>query len=517
MKGDFSRISFDATKHFSRVLLQQGRVTVDADPNESAEILLHYVRTLARDLIGPYGGPPDNLGFQLGLDTSDASHPRLRISAGRYYVDGILVENDADVDYATQPHYTPGQDDPLLERLATGEEGDDFWLYLDVWERHVSWIEDDSIREPALGGPDTCSRTQVVWQVRALARTALIDTLSAERDQIVKRLQDTTLSDDERAALETRRDRLVQDIQRLTGTTAQPGNDCNAPLDVQPPGDALMAARVDPGPGPKDPCTIAPDALYRGPENQLYRVEVQRGSAPGVTPTFKWSRDNASVAARWLSTDGNDLVVSSGRGFGDSCWVELSEDGAELQGQPGLLVRVTKVDGDRLSVDPASVPTGQSLVFATGALNPKVRRWDQSDNDDITLVDGAVPIREASATDPAWIALEDGVQVQFQPGGHYRSGDYWVIPARVATGGIEWPRTVDAAGNVTWTALPPRGVVHHWAPLGFVGRNADGRLDVVAACLCQLLPINSCSRLQRNGALPRPLAARAKTTAARHK
>ena len=28
MKGDFTRISFDATNHFSQVLMQQGRVTL---------------------------------------------------------------------------------------------------------------------------------------------------------------------------------------------------------------------------------------------------------------------------------------------------------------------------------------------------------------------------------------------------------------------------------------------------------------------------------------------------------
>ena len=40
MKGDFSRISFDPANRFSRVLTQQGRVTLDADFNEQADILL---------------------------------------------------------------------------------------------------------------------------------------------------------------------------------------------------------------------------------------------------------------------------------------------------------------------------------------------------------------------------------------------------------------------------------------------------------------------------------------------
>ena len=57
MKGDFSRDTFDPTKGFSRVLMQQGRVQLDADWNEQAAILLHYLRTLAADLIGPCAGP----------------------------------------------------------------------------------------------------------------------------------------------------------------------------------------------------------------------------------------------------------------------------------------------------------------------------------------------------------------------------------------------------------------------------------------------------------------------------
>ena len=42
MKGDFSRRTFDPQKHFSRVLMQQGRVQLDADWNEQAAIQLHH-------------------------------------------------------------------------------------------------------------------------------------------------------------------------------------------------------------------------------------------------------------------------------------------------------------------------------------------------------------------------------------------------------------------------------------------------------------------------------------------
>ena len=38
MKGDFSRNTFHQQHHFARVLMQQGRVLIDADWNEQTSI-----------------------------------------------------------------------------------------------------------------------------------------------------------------------------------------------------------------------------------------------------------------------------------------------------------------------------------------------------------------------------------------------------------------------------------------------------------------------------------------------
>jgi len=65
MKGDFTRDTFDPHHHFSRVLMQQGRVQLDADWNEQTSILLHYLRTLARDVLGAAAGPASDLGFEI--------------------------------------------------------------------------------------------------------------------------------------------------------------------------------------------------------------------------------------------------------------------------------------------------------------------------------------------------------------------------------------------------------------------------------------------------------------------
>jgi hypothetical protein len=500
MKGDFSRISFDPKNHFSSVLLQQGRVTLDADPNEQSAILLHYLRTLARDIIGPCGGPVANLGFKLRVDstTAPSASPKLKIGAGRYYVDGILVENEVECDYADQAGVKP-PDDPLLQWLKA--PSGDMWLYLDVWERHISWIEDDRIRESALGGPDTCTRTKVVWQVRGVARATVLDRLTTKRDAIDLMLKDTKLTKARGAVLQAQLQKLDDAIRTLmTDPAGQGGKNCAAPLgSLDGLSDAQMTARLDPGQQIKDPCVLAPDALYRGVENQLYRVEIHRGSAAGTTPTFKWSRDNGSVATRWLGTEGNDLIVTNARGFTAGAWVELSDDAHDLLGQSGLLVKLAKVQGDRLSVDPGTT-FGASLALTHGMANAKVRRWDQTETDDITLDSGAVPLLEASATNTQWIDLEDGVQVQFAAGGSYRSGDYWLIPARVATGSIEWPHTVSDTGTI-WSAQPPQGVEHHYASLGFFASTANGLTPT--PCLCVIEPIANCEPNRRDRSVPR--------------
>ena len=56
MKGDFSRDTYDKKNDFLRVMMQQGRVHVDADWNEQIAIMWDYIRNLAVDLGGKHGG-----------------------------------------------------------------------------------------------------------------------------------------------------------------------------------------------------------------------------------------------------------------------------------------------------------------------------------------------------------------------------------------------------------------------------------------------------------------------------
>lgn len=485
MKGDFSRVSFDARNHYSQVLQQQGRVTLDADPNEQGAILLHLLRTMARDLFGPYGGPADHAGFGLSLSTGGNGGPwSLSVGAGRYYVNGMLCESEG-CDYINQPHFTPapaGDNTPgdALRAWLEARDGDDdsrFWIYLDAWERHVTSIEHPWLREVALGGPDTCSRSQVVWQVRALALDDILRTLELRLKQATGRLGNTKD--------EAERQRLQQWIDRLQAGMDQlreyPEGNCAAPLDALRRIDLPeLAARIDPGYRVDDPCVMSPDAGYRGAENHLYRVEIHRGTGNGASPTFKWSRDNGSVLTAWRSATGNRIGLGDVRGFTPGAWVELTSEQDDLMGRPGPLFRILGVEGDELTVD--------GTPAWTGAPGVKARRWDQVARGDVVLDEGAVPVTEAKGTDDGWIDLEDGVQVRFVAGREYQSGDYWLIPARVATGRIDWREDMDGKP----VPQAPRGIQHHYAPLGYAGVNSDGNASVTGSCTCTVYPMNSC-------------------------
>lgn len=497
MKGDFSMERFNPAKHYNRVLKQQGRVDLDSDWNEQAGISQYLLRTLIVDLLGPAGGPDGACGFDLVLPPPEdlpAAVGDFVLGEGRYYVDGLLVENDAPVSYSAQP------DLPSPPKLNTGKT---YLAYLDVWERHISYIEDDSIREVALNGPDTCTRAKTLWQVKLIEAAGGLSPAPKDRAELEAQIKEVSVKlDDAKKALEQETNRTKQATlkrniakleKQLADLRSQLETGGTSPEPIPPTGECgdllvqledwesgTMAAWIPPADASDTPCVLPPESRYRGLENHLYRVEVHNSGDTGDAnhvPTFKWSRENGSIVTRWLGTTGNDLRVGSSRGFAAGQWVELTSDADDLLGQPGPLTRITRIDGDILTVE--SAPAWNPELS-----NPKVRRWDQTANDNLTLVDGAIPIVPGTFN-TGWIAIEDGIAVQFSAG-NYRNGDYWLIPARVATGAIDWPS--DSAGN----PLPrePRGIEHHYAPLFMVKAVADSPfVSLVKDCRCRFAPL----------------------------
>lgn len=170
-------------------------------------------------------------------------------------------------------------------------------------------------------------------------------------------------------------------------------------------------------------------------------------------------------------------------------WVEIMDDDLELRGEPGILAQVDGVDPVELTVTLKPPGDGGRVNWPEydekSSNHPLLRRWDQHAIEGVAMSQGAILLRES---DDLWIEIERGIEVQFTPmSGEYRTGDYWLIPARVATGDIEWPPELDdkgqvrrdTEGRVIPAALPPRGIEHHYAPLAVVSNQ-----QVTADCRC---------------------------------
>ena len=111
MGADVSRVRFDPLRDFSGVVLQQGRLLLDADFNEYVALLDRRLRAETVDLTS-FGPDPDHAGRRGAAPDArrlplTASGGKLTIGRGRMYVDGLLAENHGE---------PPLGFDPLLSR-----------------------------------------------------------------------------------------------------------------------------------------------------------------------------------------------------------------------------------------------------------------------------------------------------------------------------------------------------------------------------------------------------------------
>ncbi len=417
MKGDFTRNTFRREAHLSGVRMQQGRVQLDADWNEQWEIHAYRDRTTHTDVIGQSGGPigKDEHGNPLAgfevvpVKTKYGNIIKLEVTKGRYYVDGILCENEEDAVFAGSGSLPP---------LPLPDYPGIYLVYLDVWEHHLTALEEPFIREVALGGPDTATRTKVVWQLGF-----------------------------------------------------QPFGDMDDPVGEFPTG--KLAACAKPTAPPDSACETPASAGYQSLENQLYRVEVHEGGLEG-SATFKWNKENASIVAPWKKAGGNELTVGgTGRDnattFEPNQWVELTDEEHELRGKPGVMVQLAKVQDNVLTVLPETAQTPsdftpaeegatfEELLETKYVSTPKIRAWSKQ----------GLSVIQASSGE--WLELEHGVMVNFTRfGDHYqkatyRAGDYWMIPARVALKDVLWPDDSDGPRYDL-----PHGVKHHYCKLATI-------------------------------------------------
>ncbi len=434
MAGDYTKFSFKPENNYSGVYKQQGRVSLDSDWNEQSEIDDRRWRSETIDIIGECVVPSSTSdGFRV-IPTEVVGN--FNIGIGRAYVDGIQVEchgldpQDYDpvlgeeqgtepVPYTNQPYFPDAPD-------LTPTSGRRDLIYLDVWQREVTVIEDPGLKEIALGGPDTTTRIQTAWQVKAI--TDVGDNVSCLDVDQIQRWYELTLPSG----------------GRLTTSTQAP-----------PPDDNL--------------CKISAAGGYRGRENRLYRVEIHTPGQLG-TAQFKWSRNNASVVATVTAINTNQITVESlGRDeilrFNVGDWVEVTDDHREYKGLSGYMVQITEInEANRIitvDVDDSDL-NSYGFDATVGSRHTRVRRWDQSEEME---PDGLLTVPD----DPTdMVDIEDGIRVSFDldpTDGEFKIGDYWVFYARTADGSVE-----------PLESAPPRGIKHHYCRLALVTWGEEGEL-----------------------------------------
>lgn len=322
-----------------------------------------------------------------------------------------------------------GNTDPVLTKITLFSQQADFpnagpyiavagqkdIVYLDVWERHLTAIEDPDLREVALGGPDTDTRTKVIAQVKVLPNVG-----------------DVTCS----SVISKWNDLIKAPNGRLTTS--------------------LKDATV-----PDTPCELGESGGFHGLENRLYRVEIHDLDTAGQA-TFKWSRDNAAYAygiSEFFEESGGSVfqinLTQNGKDkllkIQPQDWIEVSGDETDLDtNTTGTLAQVLKVEGNLLTLD-TDVSAHKDEQHA------KVRRWDISDQRPDVLTSIVIGTK---------FELEDGVEITFT-GSEFRLGSYWQFAARTLTGTIE-----------LLEKEAPMGVHHHFCKLAVLTGLTNNNISI---------------------------------------
>ncbi|HVN06243.1 MAG TPA: DUF6519 domain-containing protein [Bryobacteraceae bacterium] len=426
MKGDFSRRFFKPGPEYAAALLQQGRVLLDSDWNAEVAERLERLRRETADIVGSSGFC--GTAFQISPVPGDPSD--FRIAHGDAYIDGILCEIDFDTTYLSQPFLL----DPPAIPIPTDGSPLTAVVYLEAWDRLITYLQDPDIREVALNGPDTTTRIQSVAQVKLATVSSSVKDLTCP----------------------------------------------NAGSLLPTPPDGTLTVIQNPPPPPTDICRIPDLGTYTGRENRLYRVEIHRGGAvsgavtspplhlidPGffLPATFKWSRDNAAfaVGVTAISADRLTLTLTSlGRDAATSLQqgdlVEITDDASDLGPGAGFLTNLASdPDPDQITVtlasalpssfhvDPTSPPSG-SPPSISASRHLILRRWDGTGVADAVFNADTTPDMD----------LGDGIQIQF--GGYsLQPGDYWQFAART-DGSVE-----SVSGSL------PHGIRRHRTPIALL-------------------------------------------------
>jgi hypothetical protein len=487
MKGDFSRIPFDPLKHYSGVLHQQGRVWLDSDWNEDIFERLNTAQGEIRDIVGFCGVPSPGAALVLSASTTPNAPDDFQISGGRFYVDGMPCVIEGSNSYHTQPDLP---DAPAIPIPATGSLT--AVVYVEVWRRLITYLEDPSIREIALGGPDTSTRLKTVAQIRvavwpnppstptcalaagiipAAGQGTLTTLQPAPQAQAQCQLPDP-------ANYTGRENRLYRvqihdggdpggggsSFQIALAANAAAGSASLTLATALTAAQAGAAARSgfvtvadNSGASERVPLTSASGTVIQlGQALQQAHTMANAATVTGGVAQFKWSRDNASFAISVVSVAADRITLtlaSLGRDVATSLkqgdLVEISDDASELGPARGHLTYVNSIpDPDTFTVALLNpLPAAFVLTNGQSSRHMVLRRWDGTDSANF----------EGGQNN-----LGDGVSIQFG-GAVLQPGDYWQFATRSADGSVQPLLNAPPAGDrrsraavaiVTWGPPP---------------------------------------------------------------
>jgi hypothetical protein len=437
MSSDKARRSYDPARMYRSVVSQQGRVTLEADANEAEEIRAEESRAELIDIVGPAGVPGD--GFKIAVPADTLRPFDFLIGQGSFYVGGLRVVNpDGKATYLRQqetewidyPARRPG-DEPAGAPLTE-------LVYLTLAEQEVSAVEDEALREVALGGPDTATRLRLLQRVQRL-----------------------------RVDGSTCRVAFAQVLKNVYGTTAD-----FDPETMRLVSRARLRVDFDPPPNAADVCHPTARAGFLGPENQLIRVQVSE------TGTLLWGWDNASFLYRvTITTPGPKAVITLGGIPVDvfhqpraNQYVELLGTAAELGGDASMaspVGSVLQVDGYDSTSRRVTLKTEVPGDFVEK--HPRqlfVRVWENQ-------------LDFAASEDTPTVLLDadkvsTGVRV-FAPKTLRVPGDYWMIAVRPSTPEKMFPTRLA-------TPQPPDGPQRWVAPLAVIEWEGERRARRVTDC-----------------------------------
>jgi hypothetical protein len=165
--GNFSRNTFDPTRNYVGVRLQQGVPLVDADWNEMDDAIRNEIYSGFAQLF-PDGIQPGTQDLLISPTSPVANN--FTMGAGAVLAGARPLRVPAAITYNAQPWFNnparAAQDGvavipPLT--LPTANRTD--LVFLDVWEREVRSAEDTSLINPAIG-VETCVRVKRDFAVR---------------------------------------------------------------------------------------------------------------------------------------------------------------------------------------------------------------------------------------------------------------------------------------------------------------------------------------------------------------